>query len=75
MAKESTGFVVQGTVVDIGRGGIFIVEVEDKPGLKVTCSLSGKIRMNGIKILKGDRVDIEISTADVTKGRIVWRYK
>lgn len=75
MPREENVFTVQGIVKEINRGGKFVVEVEDHPELKVICTLSGKIRMNGIKILRGDRVDVDISTSDVKKGRIIWRYK
>jgi translation initiation factor IF-1 len=44
-------------------------------GAKMICHLSGKMRKNNIRVSKGDRVDIELSTYDYSKGRIVYRHK
>lgn len=52
---------------------LFRVELED--GAIVLCHLSGKMRMNFIKILPGDRVKIEMTPYDLTKGRIILRYR
>lgn len=62
----------EGTVTDANKGK-FKVEVSDN--LTVLCTLSGKIRMNSVKILVGDRVRIEVSEYDTTQGRIVYRNK
>lgn len=51
----------------------FIVKLENNH--KVLCHISGKMRMNFIKILQGDKVTVELSPYDLTKGRIVYRYK
>ncbi len=51
----------------------FIVRFEN--GHKVLAHISGKMRMNFIKILQGDKVTVELSPYDLTKGRIVYRYK
>lgn len=51
----------------------FIVKFEN--GHKVMAHISGKMRMNFIKILQGDKVKVELSPYDLTKGRIVYRYK
>jgi translation initiation factor IF-1 len=51
----------------------FIVKFEN--GHKVLAHISGKMRMNFIKILQGDKVKVELSPYDLTKGRIVYRYK
>ncbi|MFM8456301.1 MAG: translation initiation factor IF-1 [Ignavibacteria bacterium] len=51
----------------------FIVKLEN--GHKVLCHISGKMRMNFIKILQGDKVTVELSPYDLAKGRIVYRYK
>ena len=53
--------------------GEFKVELEN--GHQVLAHISGKLRMNYIKILPGDKVKLELSTYDLTKGRIVWRDK
>jgi translation initiation factor IF-1 len=51
----------------------FIVKLEN--GLKVLAHISGKMRLNYIKILQGDKVTVELSPYDLTKGRIIYRYK
>jgi len=51
----------------------FIVKFEN--GHKIHAHISGKMRMNFIKILQGDKVSVELSPYDLTKGRIVYRYK
>ena len=76
MAKDD-GFTLEGKVVECLKGSKFRVEVSlnnDKTA-EVICTLGGKIRMNNIRIIPGDRVDVVVSSADVTKGRIVWRYR
>jgi translation initiation factor IF-1 len=60
----------EGVVVEVCRD-IFIVEIEND--MKVSCRISGKIRKHNIRILDGDRVKIEISPYDLTKGRIKFR--
>jgi translation initiation factor IF-1 len=52
---------------------MFRVELEI--GAKIICNISGKMRMHYIKILPGDKVKVEMSPYDLTKGRIVFRYK
>lgn len=73
MAKADR-FEVEGTVVEKLKGGKFIVKVNELD-IKVECTISGKLRINYINILVGDRVTIDISPSDTTKGRIVWRNK
>lgn len=51
----------------------FIVKFEN--GHKILAHISGKMRMNFIKILQGDKVKVELSPYDLTKGRIIYRYK
>ena len=63
---------MDGIVVD-GNKGQFKVEVNEN--VYVLCTLSGKIRLNSVKILVGDRVTCEISPYDMTKGRIIYRHK
>ena len=72
MAKEET-ITVEGTVVEALPNTMFRVELANKH--KVLAHVSGKMRMHFIKILPGDRVTLEISPYDPTKGRIVYRYK
>lgn len=62
----------EGEVIDSNKGK-FKVKVNDN--YSVLCTLSGKIRMNSVKILLGDRVKIEVSEYDTSQGRIVYRIK
>lgn len=64
---------VEGTVIEVLRGATFIVKLTN--GHNITTFLSGKLRMNSIKILVGDTVKVEMSPYDLTKGRIIWRGK
>ncbi|GAB6273459.1 MAG: translation initiation factor IF-1 [Peptococcaceae bacterium] len=64
---------VEGTVIEPLPNAMFRVELEN--GHKVLAHVSGKIRMNFIRILPGDRVVVELSPYDLTRGRIVYRFK
>lgn len=70
MAKEDT-IEVEGKIVEILPGGMFKVELENKH--TVIAHVSGKIRMNHIRISAGDRVTVELSPYDLTRGRITYR--
>lgn len=72
MSKEQ-GIQVEGTVVEPLPNASFRVELEN--GHRVLAHISGKMRMNFIKILPGDKVTVELSPYDLTRGRIVYRYK
>ena len=72
MSKEDI-IEVDGTVVEALPNAEFIVELEN--GHKLHAHISGKLRMNFIRILPGDKVTIEMSPYDLTKGRIIWRDK
>jgi len=72
MSKKDT-IEVFGTVVEAQPNAMFIVKVEN--GYQVLAHISGKIRMNFIRILPGDRVKIELSPYDLSRGRITWREK
>jgi translation initiation factor IF-1 len=72
MAKEEA-ITVEGTVVEALPNTMFRVELANNH--VVLAHVSGKMRMHFIKILPGDRVTLEISPYDPTKGRIVYRYK
>ena len=72
MAKKDS-IEVLGTVVDAQPNAMFIVKLEN--GYEVLAHISGKIRMNFIRILPGDRVKVELSPYDLTRGRITWRDK
>ena len=67
---------LEGKVIAALGNGMFTVEIDNtKDKTKVHCTLSGRIRKNNIKILEGDRVKIEVSVYDLTKGRITYRTK
>ncbi len=72
MAKEK-GIPVEGTVVEALPNAMFRVELENKH--IVLAHVSGKMRMNFIRILPGDRVALELSPYDLSRGRITYRYK
>ncbi len=72
MAK-SDNIELQGTVVEAMPNATFKVELQN--GHVITAHISGKLRMNYIRILPGDKVTVEMSPYDLTKGRIIWRSK
>ncbi len=72
MSKEDM-IEVEGVVVEALPNAQFKVEIQN--GHKILAHISGKLRMNFIKILPGDKVTIEMSPYDLTKGRITWRSK
>ena len=72
MSKEDV-LEVEGTVQEALPNAMFKVELEN--GHKILAHISGKLRMHFIRILPGDKVTVEISPYDLTKGRITWRAK
>ncbi|MFZ9046773.1 MAG: translation initiation factor IF-1 [Cyclobacteriaceae bacterium] len=72
MAKQAS-IEQDGKIVEALSNAMFRVELEN--GHQVIAHISGKMRMNYIKILPGDKVKLEMSPYDLTKGRIVYRYK
>ena len=72
LAKEDV-IEVEGTVVETLPNTNFKVELEN--GHQILAHISGKLRMNYIKILPGDKVKVELSPYDLTRGRITWRAK
>ena len=64
---------VEGTVIDAMPNTIFKVKLAN--GHEITAHISGKLRMNYIRILPGDKVTVEMSPYDLTKGRITYRFK
>lgn len=72
MPKEGV-IEVEGTVKEVLPNAMFIVELEN--GHEILGHISGKLRMNFIRILSGDRVVVELSPYDLTRGRITWRKK
>ncbi|MCC7050584.1 MAG: translation initiation factor IF-1 [Bacteroidia bacterium] len=72
MGKQSL-IEQDGVIIEALSNAMFRVELEN--GHMITAHVSGKMRMNYIKILPGDKVKIEMSPYDLTKGRIIFRYK
>jgi translation initiation factor IF-1 len=72
MPKEEA-IEIEGTVHEILPNAMFRVELDN--GHKVLAHISGKMRMHFIKILKGDRVTVELSPYDLSRGRIIYRAK
>lgn len=71
--KKEDAIELEGTVTEPLPSAMFRVELEN--GVSVLCSISGKIRMNYIRILPGDKVTVQLSPYDLTRGRITYRYK
>lgn len=64
---------IEGTVIDSLPNAMFKVKLENDH--EIMAHISGKLRMNFIRILPGDKVTVELSPYDLTKGRITWRKK
>lgn len=64
---------VTGKVVEKFKAGMFAVELD--AGKKVLATMAGRLRRNRIKVMNGDRVSLELSPYDLTKGRITYRHK
>ncbi|MCO6466329.1 MAG: translation initiation factor IF-1 [Bradyrhizobiaceae bacterium] len=72
MSKDDT-IRVDGTIVEALPNTQFIVQLEN--GHQIHAHVSGKMRMHFIKIFRGDKVTVEMSPYDLSKGRIVYRYR
>ena len=72
MAKQSA-IEQDGTIIEALSNAMFRVELEN--GVQIIAHISGKMRMHYMKILPGDKVKVEMSPYDLTKGRISFRYK
>ncbi|OPZ93347.1 MAG: Translation initiation factor IF-1 [Firmicutes bacterium ADurb.Bin419] len=72
MSKEDV-IEVEGKVIEALPNAMFEVELDN--GHKILAHISGKLRMNFIRILPGDKVTLELSPYDLTRGRITWRAK
>jgi translation initiation factor IF-1 len=73
LAKRDDAIEMEGTVVEPLPNAMFRVELEN--GHRVLAHISGKMRMHYIRILPGDKVVVELSPYDLTRGRITYRYK
>ena len=72
-APKEEGIQVEGSVLETLPNAMFKVELDN--GHQVLAHISGKMRMHYIRILPGDRVLVELSPYDLTRGRVVYRYK
>ena len=73
MGKKDDAIELEGTIIESLPNAMFRVELDN--GHKVLAHISGKMRMHYIRILPDDRVVVELSPYDLTRGRIVYRYK
>ena len=71
--QKEEGIQVEGSVVETLPNAMFKVELDN--GHQVLAHISGKMRMHYIRILPGDRVLVELSPYDLSRGRVVYRYK
>ena len=71
--SKSDMIELEGTVVEAMPNAMFKVEIQG--GHQILAHISGKLRMNFIRILPGDKVTVELSPYDLSKGRITWRSK
>ena len=72
MAKENL-MEFEGVVVDVLPNAKFKVKLQN--GHIIVAQVSGKLRLNNIRVVLGDKVTVEVSVYDLTKGRIIWRAK
>lgn len=72
MAKEQA-ITMDGVILECLPSTHFRVELDN--GMEINCVIAGKLRMNYIKLIAGDKVKVEMSPYDLTKGRITFRYK
>ena len=73
-SSKEEGIEVSGTVLEKFPGGMFSVELEQRKQL-VLAHLAGRLRKNRIRILPGDKVTLELSPYDLTRGRITYRFR
>jgi len=73
LAKQESAIELEGTVVEPLPNAMFRVELEN--GHMILAHISGKMRMHYIRILPGDKVTVELSPYDLTRGRITYRFK
>lgn len=74
MSKEEDFIIVEGVVTEINSGNKYSVKLLDND-MVISATVSGRMRMNKIRILPGDKVTIALSKYDLTLGRITYRYK
>lgn len=74
MVKEEA-IQLEGTVVECLPNALFRVKTDSNNEIEVMATISGKMRRNNIRVLLGDRVSLEVSHYDLTRGRITYRFK
>jgi translation initiation factor IF-1 len=74
MAKEDI-IKLSGVVEEVLPNAMFRVVLDNEQKTKITATIGGKLRQNNIRILLGDRVDVEMSLYDLSRGRVVYRSK
>lgn len=75
MAKEDSEYIVmEGSVTEVLPGNQYRVKINEQEHV-VLAYLSGKMKMNKIHVIEGDRVDVEVSSYDISRGRIRFRHK
>jgi len=77
LSEKEAAIELEGTVIEPLPNAMFKVELDNEngPGHQILAHISGKMRMHYIRILPGDRVKVELSPYDLTRGRITYRYK
>jgi len=73
MSKKEDTLEIDGKVLELLPNMTFLVELENS--VKIKAHLCGKMRMRNIRVLVGDRVKVEMSSYDLTKGRIIYRHR
>ncbi len=75
LSEKEAAIELEGTVLEPLPNAMFRVELDGEGDHQVLAHISGKMRMHYIRILPGDRVKVELSPYDLTRGRITYRYK
>lgn len=73
MSKKEDTLEIDGKVLELLPNMMFVVELEN--GVRIKAHLCGKMRMKNIRVLVGDKVKVEMSSYDLTKGRIIYRHR
>lgn len=73
MSKKEDTLEIDGKVLELLPNMMFVVELEN--GVRIKAHLCGKMRMKNIRVLAGDKVKVEMSSYDLTKGRIIYRHR
>jgi len=74
MVKEEA-IELEGTVIECLPNALFRVKIDTNMEMEVIATISGKMRRNNIRVLLGDRISLEVSHYDLTRGRITYRFK